>query len=417
MNTPIKLSGSPEALESWQTMSTSTNKLPDALGNNVLSVALIGPAESRRKSIASALSSLQGSVTREFASYPELDDVPRLLESDYDVIIIELDSNPEYALELIENLCSGSSVTVMVYSDQVYPDMLVRCMRAGAREFLSQPITATSIAEAMVRASVRRPAVRAAKKTAGKLLVFVGAKGGSGVTTIASNFAVALAQDSGKSVALIDLNLPFGNAALDLGITAQYSSATALTNPQRLDTNYLSTLLVKHSSGLSVLAAPDKYVSVHPSEQAIERLLHVTRHEFDYIVVDAGSRFDSASKSLFDPGSTVYLVLQVGISELRNANRLISEVFRANGVRLEIVLNRFASRALSIDEASINKALTMPATWKVPGDFAAVRAAQNTATPLVAEDNAVSRVIRQMARAVYGPNEPLEKKKKVSLFG
>lgn len=398
-------------------MNTNSSKLPDALGNSVLSVGLIGPAEAQRRSIVTALASLQGSITREFSSYPDLDDVPRLVESDYDVIIVELDSNPEYALELIENICSAGSVTVMVYSGNIYPEMLVRCMRAGAREFLSQPVTSASLAEAMVRASVRRPAARSPKKALGKLLVFVGAKGGSGVTTIASNFAVALARDSGKSVSLIDLNLPFGNAALDLGITAQYSSATALMNPSRLDANYLSTLLVKHSSGLSVLAAPDKYVSVHPTEEAIERLVHITRQDFDYIVVDAGSRFDSASKSLFDSGSTVYLVLQVGISELRNANRLISEVFRANGVKLEVVLNRFASRALSIDEASINKALTMPAAWKVPGDFAAVRAAQNTATPLVAEDNPVSRVIRQMARAVYDPAGTQEKKKKFSLFG
>jgi len=398
-------------------MNTTSSKLPDALGSNVLSVALIGPAESRRKSIAVALASLHGSATREFSSYPELDDVPKLLEAEYDVIIVELDSNPEYALELIENICSGSSVTVMVYSDQVYPEMLVRCMRAGAREFLTQPITANSIAEAMVRASVRKPAARPAKKTAGKLLVFVGAKGGSGVTTIASNFAVALARDSGRSVALLDLNLPFGNAALDLGLTTQYSTATALMNANRLDSNYLSTLLVKHSSGLSVLAAPDKYVSVQASEEGIDRLLQVSRQDFDYVVVDAGSRFDSTSKALFEAGSTIYLVLQVGISELRNANRLISEVFKANGVQLEVVLNRFASRALSIDESSINKALTMPAAWKVPGDFAAVRSAQNTATPLALEDSPISRVIKQMARAVYGAAEPAEKKKKFTLFG
>jgi len=398
------------------TIAAHSTRVPDTLGNNVLSVAVIGPSEPQRRSVTTALASLQGSITREYAAYPELGDLQHLIEVDYDVIIVELDSSPEYALELIENICGRAQGTVMVYSDQVYPEMLMRCMRAGAREFLSQPVTASSIAEAMVRASVRRP-TRTAKNTLGKMLVFVGAKGGSGVTTIASNFAVALANGSGKRVALIDLNLPFGNAALDLGITAQYSSATALLNPNRLDANYLSTLLVKHNSGLSVLAAPDKYVSVHPTEESIERLVNATRQNFDYIVVDAGSRFDSASKSLFDSGSTVYLVLQVGISELRNANRLISEVFRVNGVKLEIVLNRFSGRGQSIDIDSINKALTVPATWKVPGDFVAVRASQNTATPLVDENNAVSRVIKQMSRAVYGPPEIQEKKKKFSLFG
>ena len=61
--------------------------------------------------------------------------MPRLLEADYDVVIVELDSNPEYALDLVENICSNSSLTVMVYSAQVYPEMLVRCMRAGVESF------------------------------------------------------------------------------------------------------------------------------------------------------------------------------------------------------------------------------------------------------------------------------------------
>jgi pilus assembly protein CpaE len=416
------MSGSFKSLEKlqtsggWPSMNSTTTKTPDALGSNVLSVALIGPMEGRRKSIASALASLHGSVTREFPFYPDMDDVSRLLEAEYDVIIVELESNPEYALELVENICGNSSVTVMVYSEQVFPEMLVRCMRAGAREFLTQPITATTIAEAMVRAAVRRPAARSVKKPTGKLLVFVGAKGGSGVTTIASNFAVALAQESGHSTALIDLNLPLGNAALDLGLTPQYSTANALMNFSRLDSNYLSTLLVKHSSGLSVLAAPDKYATVQPTDEAVEKLLFVTRQDFDYVVVDAGSKFDVISKSLFEPGSTVYLVLQVSISELRNANRLISELFKSSSIKLEIVLNRYTSRTLSIDEASIAKALTMPPTWKIPGDYPAARTAQNTATPLVLEDSPISRVIQQMTKAACGSVETPEKKKRFTLF-
>jgi pilus assembly protein CpaE len=397
-------------------MNSSTSKLPDALGSNVLSVALIGPTENRRKSLASALATLHGSAIREFAFYPEMDDVPRLLEAEYDVIIVELDNNPEYALELVENICGNSSVTVMVYSEQVFPEMLVRCMRAGAREFLTQPITATTLAEAMVRASVRRPATRSVKKPTGKLLIFVGAKGGSGVTTVASNFAVSLAKESGQSTVLIDLNLPLGNAALDLGLTPEYSTANALSSYARLDSNYLSTLLVKHSSGLSVLAAPDRYATVQATNEAVEKLLFVTRQDFDYVVVDAGSRFDAIGKALFEPGATVYLVLQVSISELRNANRLISELFKSSSVKLEIVLNRYTSRTLSIDEASITKALTLPPTWKVPGDFPAARSAQNTATPLALEDSPISRVIRQMTRAASGSVETPEKKKRFNLF-
>jgi pilus assembly protein CpaE len=209
-----------QAEGSRSSMSSTPTKDPDVLGRNVLSVALIGPDAQRREPIASALARLQGSVTREFTAYPELDDVPRLLEAEYDVIILDLDSNTEHALDLVEDICGKSSVTVMVYSAQIDPEMLVRCMRAGAREFLTQPATPKTIAEAMIRASVRRPASAITKKALGDLLVFVGAKGGSGVTTVATNFAISLAQESGKNTVLIDLNLPLGDAALELSIDA-----------------------------------------------------------------------------------------------------------------------------------------------------------------------------------------------------
>jgi pilus assembly protein CpaE len=397
-------------------MNSTTVTTPDAIGSNVLSVALIGPIESRRKPIASALASLHGTLIREYSQYPEIDDVPKLLESDNDVIVMELDSDPEYALEIVESICGTSNVTVMVYSEQMNPDMLVRCMRAGAREFLAQPVTAASIAEAMVRASVRRPSGKPTKKATGKLLLFAGAKGGSGVTTVATNFAVSLAQESGRSTVLIDLNLPLGNAALDIGLTPEYSTANALQNYSRLDSNYLSTLLTKHSSGLAVLAAPDKYSSVQATNESVERLLAVARQEFEYVVVDVGSRFDSMTRSLLEAASVVYLVLQVSISELRNANRLITDLFRSGSAKLEIVLNRFTPRALSIDEASITKALTVAPSWKIPSDYPAARTAQNTATPLVLQDSPVSKVIRQMTRGLSGSGDTAEKKKRFGLF-
>ena len=408
--------GTLQATGSGKIAMPTTIKDPDSLSNKVLSVALIGAEERRRNAIAKALAGAQASVTGEFSVYPELDDVPRLLEADYDVIIVELDSNPEHALDLVESICGNSSITVMVYSARADSEMLVRCMRAGAREFLTEPIALNTIAEALVRASVRRPAGRPVKKTAGKLLVFIGAKGGSGTTTVASNFAVSLAQQSGQRTVLIDLNLPFGDAALDLGINAQYSTANALQNVVRLDYHFLSSVLTKHSSGLFVLAAPDRYSQVEVTNEAVQKLLSVARQNFEYVVVDAGSRFGTTGKALFEDGSAVYLVTQVGITELRNSNRLITE-FVARGTKLEIVLNRYTPRSLGIDEESITKALTMPAQWKIPSDYPTARNAQNSATPLALNDSPISRVIRQMTRTACGLSASPEKKKRFNLFG
>jgi len=397
-------------------MSTSAQG-PDTLDIHVMSVALIGPQEQHRKAVASALAGSQANLTREFASYPELDDVPQLLETGFDVIIIELDSDPEHALDLVEHICGNSSVTVMVYSTQADPELLVRCMRAGAREFLSQPIAPGTIAEALVRASVRRPAVRAPKKTLGRLLIFAGAKGGSGVSTIASNFAIMLAQESKQNTLLLDLDLPLGAAALDLGIITQFSTANALQDISRLDSNFLSTLLTKHSSGLSVLSAPDNYTPIHATDEGIAKLLTVARQDFDYVVVDAGSTMGSNYKALLEGANVAYLVTQVSIPELRNSNRLISEFFTLPTPKLEIVLNRFTTNTLGIDEENIKKALTVAPKWRIPNDYVTVQRAQNTATPLALGDSAIAGVIRQMARTACGLPAVPEKKRRFSLFG
>jgi pilus assembly protein CpaE len=390
---------------------------PDSLGSDPLSIALMGPDDLRRRSAFHALTDCPGCEIKEFSSYPaSLDEIPKLLDGRFDVVIIDLDSSPEYALELVESLCATATATVMVYSAQANPDMLVRCMRAGAREFLTLPFAQGVVAEALVRASARRSAVRPSKKTVGKLLVFLGAKGGAGTTTLACNFAVALAQESGQSTLLIDLDLPLGDAALNLGIVAEYSTINALQNSARLDSSFLGTLLIKHSSGVSVLAAPGKFPQYQASNEQIDKLLAVARMDFDNVVVDVGSRLDLTGTALFREATTIYLVTQVGIPELRNSNRLISQFFATGGPKLEIVINRWAPKTLGVAEEHITKALTRPAQWKVPDDYATVRRMQNTATPLALEDSPISRMIRTMARAVTGQTAEPEKKKGFSFF-
>ena len=391
---------------------------PDSVGNDVLSIALIGPHEQRRKEAARALLLCDKTEVREYSAYPaNLDEVPRLLELRNDAIVIDLDSDPEYALELVESLCANGAPTVMVYSSKPDPELLVRCMRAGAREFLTPPFAHNIMAEALVRATSRRTVIRMPRKTGGRLLVFLGAKGGAGVTTLACNFAVALAQESAQSTLLIDLDLPLGDAALNLGIVTEYSTVNALQEAGRLDASFLTKLLTKHSSGVYVLAAPGKFPQFHATNEAIDKLMSVARQEFDNVVVDVGARLDLTDTALFKDAFTIYLVTQAGIPELRNSNRLISQFFTVGSPKLEIVINRYEPRALGVSDETITKALTRPATWKIPNDYNAVRQMQNTATPLALGDSPVARLIKQMAVSICGQRATQPKKKGFRLFG
>jgi pilus assembly protein CpaE len=395
----------------------SFTQTTDSLGASALSIAVVSPDEQSRKAAMDALSECQPGRVREFKSYPaDLNDVPAMLGNDFDVVIVDLDSNPEIAFDLVESICAHNLGTAMVYSAQSDPNLLLRSMHAGAREFLRVPINPGTMAEALVRASALRSSTRPPKKADGRLLVFLSAKGGSGVTTLACNYAVSLAQESGQKTLLIDLNLPLGDAAINLGIRAQYSTVNALQNSSRLDANFLATMLVKHESGLSVLAAPTELATMHFSDDAIDKLLEVARQEFDYVVVDAGSRLELQHTHLFDRSATIYLVTQIGIPELRNSNRLITKLSSAAGPKLEIVINRYDPRNMGISEDHVTKALTKAAEWKIPNNYAAVRRMQNTATPLTEEDTEISRAIRQMTRSVTGQPAVPEKKRGFSLF-
>ncbi|MGC9157633.1 MAG: AAA family ATPase [Terracidiphilus sp.] len=392
-------------------------QIPDSLSSGALSIAVISPNEERRNAALHALRECQNCEIREFDLYPaSVDELLRMFKQNPDVVLVELDSNPESALDLVENISIRALATTMVFSAQTDPELLLRCMRAGAREFLTLPFRPGVMGEALVRVSALRSVAPPARKAEGRMLVFLSAKGGSGVTTLACNFAVALAEQSRQKTLLIDLNLPLGDAAINLGIKSEYSTVNALQNARRLDVNFLSTLVVQHASGLSVLSAPSELVHVEVSTEAIDALLQVAQQAFDYVVVDGGSRLDLLRTRLFDPSATLYLVTQVGIPELRNSNRLISRLAATGGPHLEIVINRYDPRTLEIDEEHLNKALTRPAQWKIPNNYAAVRRMQNTATPITEGDSQIARSIREMTESVCGKSAPPQKKKGFRFF-
>ena len=155
-------------------------------------------------------------------------------------------------------------------------------------------------------------------------------------------------------------------------------------------------------------------VMVFSSRSDPELMLHamraVARHQFDNIVIDAGKKIDLRQMHLFIASATAYLVTQVGIPELRNANRLIAQFSADNSPRLEIVINRYQSRFLGLTDEHLAKALTRPVQWKIPNDFKAVSAMQSNGKPLVQLDSPIAAVLRKMADAACAPPIPTESK-------
>ena len=390
-----------------------------------LTIALIGPQDDARNELARALVVGGAVEVHAFSSYPpSLEEAPGLLMESHNLVIIELDSDPEFAIKLVECVVAAgpATATVMVYSSKADADLMLRCMRAGAREFFVPPFTAKLMTESLTHAVSRltlQEAIAVEEIAAnGRLLTFMGAKGGTGVTTLACNFAVELAQHSKEPTLLIDLDLPFGDVALNLGIIPNYSTDYALEVADRLDVNLLRGLVVQHSSGLYVLATSSKLKLRQPSTREIDKLINVAQQTYQNIVVDIGTRLDLTETLLFRSSQSVYLVTQAGIPELRNSNRLISQLFTNDDApKLEIILNRYEGKAFGVSDSDITRALTRSPNWRIPNDFNTVRQMQIDATPLATVDLPVAREIRRMARSVNGDQSTPEKKKAFRLFG
>jgi pilus assembly protein CpaE len=380
------------------------------------SVILISPNEVSLRLLRRSVEAQRATVLREFPIYPSYAHLDSVAELECDAFVVEIDSDFEVAMDIVEAVCARKPfATVMVYSTSSEQDRMVCSMRAGAREFLVGVVPNEVLQDALVRAAARRS--QQVKKVSGNTVVFWGAKGGCGVTTLASNFAIALRMETAADVALLDLNPRLGDVAVLLGLTPRFTVAEALNNAKRLDQEFLSTLVTRHHSGVSVLAAPDTYSpSVSVEGRAVGRLVDVARQRYPYVVIDAGRDLGTGVDTLLQMASTIYLVTQLDVPSLRNTQRLLSYISRAGDQRVELVINRFDAKRTEFDDERISKALGIAPRWKIPNDYAAARRTSNTGSPLIHEKSAAANGLRAMARAAAGKPAAAEKRRGLGLF-
>jgi pilus assembly protein CpaE len=378
------------------------------------SVALIVPDTRRRRTLADAVAGgSRHAIIREFGDEPMTGDLSALSRLGCNVAIVDLDYDIDQAVRVIENICLRSpSTTVMACSAKSDLPLARRAMQAGARDFLAEPVFAETVRAAFDRLPARRISP---EKAPGKLLVFVPSKRGVGVTSIASNFAVALSRESGARVAIVDTDLQMGDLALGLGLTASRSVVDALRNPARLDRDFLSSLLMHHTSGVDVLGSPehDSFATV-PGRAACEKVFEVLRQEFDYVVVDAGPCNGEIQELLLEMADKLYLVTELSFPAVRNAHRMMSYLSAKSVFRnLEVVLNRFDAPQGEIGEDHLRKAIGRTPDWKIPHDRTAATQARDKG--VVVEKSPISAALGQMAKGACG--KPLTPARSGRIFG
>jgi len=314
------------------------------------------------------------------------------------------------AIELLHQEIPDSALFAVGSMTQA--QLIVSAMRAGAREYIERPTTTTDLLEAFVRlTSKRRKPGRESSR--GKVFTIVNAKGGSGSTTVAVNLALAL-QSVHPSTALVDL-APLGHCALHLNLKPAFTVSDAITNLHRLDSSLLDSFMARQSGGLQVLAGAPAPMGAEPSASDFARLFDMMATHFHYIVVDASSRLDSATRLVSNLSEKVLLVAHADVASLWSAGR-VALYLGESGTRdrFALVLNRYRKVA-GFNEHETEAAIGAPVLWKIPNQYFAVSTAIDRGVPLMHGNTEIARSIAGLAQHLT-KDDPEVKRTAWSLF-
>ena len=306
-----------------------------------------------------------------------------------DIVIADIRSNTASGLAGIERLrAEAPGLAIFAVALAADPDLILQAMRAGANEFLMWPPAEETFHAALLRTATRRDASQGARAAA-TTLVFFGAKGGAGTTTLAVNCAVEMARLSKRSTVIVDLKAGLGEVSLFLGIRPRYSVLDAVDNLQRLDREFLRELVAKHKSGLEVLAGSDNFDRPGAGDvTGIEELLRLLTRQYEYVVIDAGSQLNPCTVAALYTADQMFLVANPDVPSVRNAQRLFDRVreLGACGERARLLLNR-AAEPYPIPPKQIEGACGHPIDHTFPSDYKTVSAALNSGVPLALAGN------------------------------
>lgn len=340
-----------------------------------------------------------------------------------DLLISQLGENAAEDLkQALGSLQDGVADEIFLISAAADPKILMQAMRAGVKEFFTQPLNPTEVKDALERYKERQVQnVGRGTLKSGNIISIFGSKGGVGTTTVAVNLAVSLAQGQTKSqVALLDMNTLFGEIPLFLEMAPKFHWGEITKNIERLDGQFLLNTLTAHKTGVQVLPSP-AYLNGHvrPTPETMSRLLALMKQMFDYIIIDAGQSTDDTSIKVLEVSDMLMMVTILSLPCLANTNKLLRSLTDLGYVpkdKIKVVLNRYIKKgdiSLGDAEAGIGKELF----WVVPNDYDTSMAAINSGKPLlnIAPGAAITKSFVELAKSLNDP-EASQQKKKLTLF-
>lgn len=311
-----------------------------------------------------------------------------------DMVCVELDElNPERTLSSVKGLLEKNpTLEVFLTSGSLDSHVMLEGFRIGIKEFLLQPINRKEFDTALSRLKERlkeRGLQHSGKS--GKVVAFLGAKGGCGTSTLAVNMAISLRQlKPDQQVALVDLNLHDSDLPLFLDLQPANGFRDLAADLSRLDSTFVQSLMSKQESNLHLLQSGftgREGTSRDPIPNgAVLHTLDLMRSMYDHVLVDCGHIFGPEILEVLDCASTVLLATTLNLPAIRRTKHFLQMMREAGfgSERIMIAVNRYQpsekellQHAESLFEHQVN--------WLIPNDYLLANSSLNCGVPFITQ--------------------------------
>lgn len=307
----------------------------------------------------------------------------------------------------------GSLTGIVLVPETVTQELLYAALRSGVDDVIAASAPqaeVNTVLKGVLEKALKRGGNRddeAASATAGTVVTVLSTKGGVGKTVVATNLAVALAQ-LGQTVALVDLDLQFGDVGIVMGVDPEKTIVGAVLGGERLDAPMLRGYLTKHSSGVQVLLAPTQPEDAElVTASRIDRIIGLLMTMFEFIVIDTPPVLDEAVLTALDRSDRVIAITMMDVASVKNSRVSLQKLRQLgyNGSLVDVMLNRADSKVfLRADE--VEQAIGLPIKYRLPSDLQIPRSV-NRGTPVVmdAPRSQPAKVFMETAKALVAARQ------------
>ena len=354
--------------------------------SNVLRIAIVDPSDTSRTALKNILLGLDIVwLEAECSRYEFFSDV--ISQTKPDIGIVCIDSSPEKGLKLVETLRDTSSdCAILVVSSSNDGQVILRAVRAGAKEFLTSPVNVEDLVGAVDRISAHKFGGGSGGTRTCHVIAVAGATGGVGTTSSAVNLGCVLAAEPRNQVVLVDLDMALGDADVFLDAIPDYTLVDVAQNISRLDFSLLKRSLTKHGSGLYLLPRPVQLQDsglVSPDD--LTRVLGLLKATFTHLIIDLSKSYSELDFVALKSAKDILLITQLDLPCLRNVVRLMMSFGETEGLKdkVKIVVNRVGLGSGEISLKKAQETMGREIFWQLPNDYKTMVEVRNNGVPLI----------------------------------